>query len=100
MKGHSTTAYLIKERRAKLKMSQQELADKLGVNRSTVSRYESGSIEKLPIDVIIPLSKALSTTPDYLMGWSASFEDRLVMAYNCADDKTQKVVRTLLNLDE
>lgn len=105
MKGRSNTAYLIKERRAKLRMSQQDLANALGVNRSTVSRYESGYIEKLPIDTLIPLARVLQTTPEYLMGWTDEsapppFEDRLVSAYLTADENVKAAIRALLNLTE
>ena len=32
-------------------------------------RYENGDIEKLPIDILEPIAKALQTTPAHLMGW-------------------------------
>ncbi len=59
----------IKELRKKQNMSVEELANKLGKNRTTVYRYEKGDIGNLPIDVLEPLAKALNTTPAYLMGW-------------------------------
>ena len=62
----------IKERRKKLGLSVEELADKLGKNRATIYRYESSEIEKLPTTVLKPLAKALNTTPAFLMGWDES----------------------------
>lgn len=59
----------IKQRRKELKMTADELGKKLGKDRSTVFRYENGDIEKLPIDILEPIAKALKTTPEYLMGW-------------------------------
>lgn len=59
----------MKQRRKELKISAEDVADKIGVNRSTVFRYEKGEIEKLPIEILEPLSKILRTTPQYLMGW-------------------------------
>lgn len=59
----------IKQRRKELKMSADELGKKLGKDRSTVFRYENGDIEKLPIDILEPVAKALQTTPAHLMGW-------------------------------
>lgn len=64
-----TVGKRIKERRQELKMSADELANKLGKNRATIYRYERGDIENLPLDVLDPLAKALNTTPQYLMGW-------------------------------
>jgi len=50
-------------------MSLDELAAKLGKNRTTVYRYENGDIENLPLGILNPLADALDTTPGYLMGW-------------------------------
>jgi len=100
MKSRSQTAYLIKEQRAKLRMTQQNLADAIGVNKSTISRWESGDIEKVPIDVVKQLAITLQTTPEHLMGWDEppSFDDCLIDAFNNADEKTQLAIRTLLGL--
>lgn len=51
-------------------MTIDELASKLGKNRTTIYRYENGDIENLPLDILDPLADALNTTPGYLMGWS------------------------------
>ena len=64
-----TIGQRIKERRKELGMSADELGVRLGVNRSTVFRYENGFIEKIPIDILKPIAEALQTTPQYLMGW-------------------------------
>ena len=62
----------IKRRRKELNLSLEDVAKALGVNKSTVLRYESKSIEKMPIDVIPPLAKILQCTPEDLMGWEES----------------------------
>ena len=59
----------IKSRRKELKISAEELGKKLGKDRSTIYRYEKGDIENLPLDILEPIAQALSTTPQYLMGW-------------------------------
>jgi transcriptional regulator with XRE-family HTH domain len=59
----------IKQRRLELGMSADEIAEKLGKNRSTVFRYEGNDIEKLPTVVLEKLAGILRTTPAYLMGW-------------------------------
>lgn len=61
----------IKLLRTKRGMSIDELATKLGKNRTTVYRYENGDIENLPLDILVPLSEALDTTPGHLMGWES-----------------------------
>lgn len=50
-------------------LSIDELAIKLGKNRTTIYRYENGDIENLPLGILDCLADALNTTPAYLMGW-------------------------------
>lgn len=59
----------IKARRIELGLSAEEVAKKIGKDRSTVYRYESNDIVKLPTTVLEPLAKALNTTPAALMGY-------------------------------
>lgn len=59
----------IKSRRKELNISADELAKRLGKDRSTIYRYEKGDIENLPLDILEPIADALETTPAYLMGW-------------------------------
>lgn len=102
----------IKERRKVLGMSADELAKRLGKDRSTVYRYEKGDIENLPIDILEPISRALETSPGYLMGWEgkaddlADFHARIlkdlplldaIEDYYRLDSKNQKIVRDLIH---
>ena len=64
----------IKQRRKALKMSADELAQRLGKDRSTIYRYEKGDIENLPLDILEPIAAALNTTPQFLMGWEEQDE--------------------------
>lgn len=59
----------IKLLRTKKGISTDELATKLGKNRTTIYRYENGDIENLPLDILDPLAEALDTTPAHIMGW-------------------------------
>ena len=60
----------IKERRLAIGMSVDKLAEKLGLNRATIYRYESRDIENMPTSVLEPLANALLVSPSYLMGWT------------------------------
>ena len=55
----------LKERRLFLNMTYQDLADKTGINKSTLQRYETGGIQNLPYDRIFTLSEALEVRPEY-----------------------------------
>lgn len=62
----------MKERRKALKMSADELAQRLGKDRSTIYRYENGEIENLPLDMLEPIAQALEIEPQELLGWDQS----------------------------
>lgn len=60
----------IKNRREELKMTQEELAIKMGYkSRSTIAKIESGAND-IPQSKIKDFAEALQTTPSYLMGWT------------------------------
>lgn len=60
---------IIRARRKELGLTLKQVADKLGVSESLISRYESNDVKNMGIDKLIPLAKILKTTPAYLMGW-------------------------------
>ncbi len=59
----------IRHRRKAIGMSADTLAERIGVSRSTIFRYENGHIEKMPMDNLVPIARHLNTTVGYLMGW-------------------------------
>lgn len=67
----------IKKRRKELGLSVEQLAERIGKDRATIYRYEKNEIEKLPINTLEPLAKALKTTQSYLIGWSEENEKPL-----------------------
>lgn len=94
----------IKERRKALKMSADDLGAKLGKNRATIYRYESGDIENLPLDILEPIAKALDTTPQFLMGWEQEIKKNniqtdIVLKMR-TDDNFMEAVSLLYNLDK
>lgn len=62
------TGEIIAARRKELKLTQQQLADAVKLNRSTLSRYESGEYKKIDFKMLEALAEALDTTPEYLSG--------------------------------
>lgn len=67
-----TVGQNIRNRRKQLGMSVDELATKVGKNRATIFRYESGKIESVPSDTLKLFAEALCTTPESLMSWEKS----------------------------
>lgn len=60
---------IIKQRRKELGLTLKQVAEKLGVSESLISRYESKDVKNMGIDKIAPLAKILKCSPAYLMGW-------------------------------
>lgn len=57
----------LRELRTAAKLTQSQLADRTGISRSTLYRYENS--QNLPdSDIIVRLALALHTTTDYLLG--------------------------------
>lgn len=103
----------IKIRRQALKLSQEELAQKLGYkSTSTIAKIEAGKID-LPQSKIKAFADALETTPSALMGWDEEMEeykagktdeelektsgDILSYIYNSLSEKGQKKFLDYLN---
>lgn len=53
----------IKTRREQLELTQQQVADYVGVSKSAVSRWESGDVANMGIDKLSKLSEVLSVSP-------------------------------------
>ena len=59
----------LRTKRIENNLSLQDVAEKLGVSKVTVSRYETLDITNIPSDKIEGMAKLYNTTPAYLMGW-------------------------------
>ena len=96
-----TVSERIKELRLELGITQKELGEKIGVEKSTINKYELGKIA-------IPYKKiaaALEAAPAYLMGWED--EDRtkdeidreareMMDAYKHASPEIRAAIRRIL----
>lgn len=72
----------IKDRRLQLGLTVDDIAERIGKNRTTIYRYESEDIEKFPLNILEPLAKALQCTPAYLMGWEESDKSEMAIPDN------------------
>lgn len=59
----------IKRLRLEKRMTLEQVANIVGVGKSTVRKWETGMIANMGRDKIALLATALGTTPAYLMGW-------------------------------
>lgn len=87
-----TVGERIKERRKELLMSADVLAEKCNVSRSTIFRYESGDIEKLPASTLEPIANALHVSVSYLLGWE---ENNSNQAYSVKEIQLLNAIKSL-----
>lgn len=58
----------LRSRRGFLDISQEELAERSGVNSRSISQYENGTCSPSMINVA-KIANALGCTPNEMMGW-------------------------------
>ena len=71
----------IRAKRIELNYSYLDLANITGISKSTLQRYETGFIKKIPIQQIKLLATALNISPSYLIGWEE--ENKTTETYKC-----------------
>ena len=65
-----TMAIRIKKCRLENNLTQEELAEKLGLKKSAVAKYENGRVEKYKtFHHRRKMARIFDCTPSYLMGW-------------------------------
>lgn len=65
----------VKSRRKELRLTQQQLADKIGKSRSALANIETG-MQRSSVLLLAKLAHALDTSPDTLMPTLAEAENR------------------------
>ena len=101
-----TTGERIKARRKELGLSADQLANRIGVSRATMFRYENGAIEKVPGSVLAAIASALNIDPVYLLlGRSddpdppppepqrPELQELLALAESSTPDEVQQMIR-------
>ena len=83
----------IKERRTELNITMPELGRRVGVNKSTIQRYEADGVDPKRTMIINGLADALLTTPEWLTGLSEDkeYDSRTL----CARDMEEHIKKYL-----
>lgn len=87
----------IKELRTAKGLTLEQVADVVGVGKSTVRKWETGMIANMKRDKIASLAKALGTTPAYLMGWKEEPETKKDSPTELQLSEGEKVLLDLFN---
>ena len=83
----------IKEIRTKLKISQKDLAEKVGILPTTLYKYEKGIIQP-NIETLMKIADALSTNVDTIIGFETPMLDLRKLTPN-----QQKIINAVLTLN-
>lgn len=90
-------AQRIKDLRHEKGLTLEQVADVVGVGKSTVRKWETGMIANMRRDKIADLAKALGTTPAYLMGWEEKTTDKVNSPSELQLTEGEKMLLDLFN---
>lgn len=74
--------------RKSLRMTQEDLANKVGVSRVTINKYETGHAKALKPMMLEALSTALQTSPEFILGKTEDAGRPLTLNDNAEKPKT------------
>jgi transcriptional regulator with XRE-family HTH domain len=100
----------IRKARLEKRMTQQELGDLVGVQKSAVAKYESGRVVNIKRSTLLKISKALGMAPGELItdissADAANFHAKIISDYEATDmlevyyklnEENKKLVRNLV----
>ena len=101
----------IKELRVRSGMTQEELADKLGLKKSAIAKYENGRVENIKRTTLLKLSEIFNVSPAYIMDlqdYSNSRETKFVLSdiekqiisnYRNADYVDKEIIHRTLGIE-
>lgn len=85
----------IKALRNEIGMGQTDLADKIGVSKQTMYKYENNIVTNIPSDKIELIAKNLGTTPAALMGWTRVIQGVLLSSITIEESEIIRRIRAL-----
>ena len=98
-----------RQRRKELGYTMEYIADKTGLSRSSLYRFEQKSPLEVPVKSIYEIAKVLRCSPSYLLGdeWRENRDDlyvvqtgseeyTLISAYRRSDEQTKEMVKRVL----
>ena len=67
---NSSVAERIKSLRLALGMTQEELAEKIGLKKAAINKYETGRVVNIKRDNVVKLAEILNSSPEYILGYT------------------------------
>lgn len=72
-----TVGQRIVQYREKAELKQSELADKVGITKQLLWKYETGRITNIPMDNLVAIANVLHVDPAVLAGWEEDTESEV-----------------------
>lgn len=94
------TSKRIKELRIEHKYTMESLAEKIGVSKSTIAKWENGYVENMRQDNIMKLAEVFDVPPTYILGYEDDSEElrqiEFIRLYNQLDKEQKDLVDNIL----
>lgn len=71
------TSEIIKLLREKNDLTQEELAQKLGLKKAAINKYENGSVENIKKSIVQEMAKIFDVSPSYIMFGEIEDENKI-----------------------
>ena len=95
-----TTGEKIRALRKAIGMTQEELGEKIGVQKAAINKYETGLVVNLKRGTIHKLAKALGVSPVYLLdddnSDESNLDQRLLNAFHAASAEARELALNML----
>lgn len=94
------TSKRIKELRIEHKYTMEVLAEKIGVSKSTIAKWENGYVDNMRQDNIVKLAEVFDVPATYILGYidneEAQREKRFMKLYSHLNPENQALVDNML----
>ena len=79
--------------REEKRMTQSELADKIGTTPQNIYKYEQGIISNIPINRVMQIAKVFDVSPSLIAGWEDEKEESPPPLVNDDEELTELLTR-------
>ena len=95
----------LKDLRLTYNYTMETLANKIGVSKSTIAKWENGYVNNMRQDMVLKLAKLYDVSPAYIMGYSddigiyeeqPSSEETFVTLYSQLSEEQKQLIDNLL----
>lgn len=92
-------ALRIKALRKQKNLSQEQLADLLGLQKSAIAKYENGRVINIKRSTIAKMAKIFNCNPSYIMGWNENETNKQSQSYYL-NPKTSRIAQQIYDNKE